>query len=111
MKDTYKTQFIDLDRNLHETGRVNAKNVGLQKGYRLADHSLVVFGSTFDNYATANVARIYSDGSKRNFALNPLHAAGWVQSAVPIDPPREFAMVTNLNDGQTIVSEISIVPK
>jgi len=112
MKDTYKTQFITLDRNLHETGRVNAKNVGLRSsGYRLADRSLVVFGSTFSGYATANVARIYSDGSKRNFALNPLHAAGWVQSAVPIDPPREFVMVTNLNDGQTIVSEISIVPK
>jgi hypothetical protein len=111
MEDTYKTEFIDLDRNLHEKSRVTAKNVGLQKGYALADHSLVIFGSTFSGYATANVARIYSDRSKRNFALNPLHAAGWVQSAAPLNPPRDFVMVTNLNNGQTIVSEISIVPK
>jgi hypothetical protein len=95
MVDTFKTEFSEFDQELRgPTHVVRVENVGIQKGYELADGSLIVFGSTFRNNAVPNIARVYKDAHITNFAVAPPMEAGWIIDAVPTGSPNQYVYVT-----------------
>jgi hypothetical protein len=94
MLDTFKTEFVEFDRDLRGAPHVTqANNVGIKKGYALADGSLIVFGSTFRNNAVPNIARIYKNSSLANFAVAPPMEAGWINDAAPDGAPNRYVFV------------------
>ena len=94
MVDTFHTEFTDITPDLRSQVRVTkANNVGIKKGYALADGSLIVFGSTFRNNAAPNIARIYNDSHFANFAVADPLEAGWINDAVPTGSPNQYVFV------------------
>jgi hypothetical protein len=94
MVDTFQTEFVGLDRGLRGAEHVTkVNNVGIKKGYALADGSVIVFGSTFRNNAFPNIARVYKDGGLTNFAVAPPMEAGWINDAVPDGSPNKFVYI------------------
>jgi hypothetical protein len=94
MRDTFKTEFIEFDGDLRGSPHVTqANNVGIKKGYALADGSLIVFGSTFRNNAVPNIARIYENSSVANFAVAPPMEAGWINDAAVDGSPNRYVFV------------------
>ncbi len=84
MVDTFHTEFSEFDQDLRGPVHVTkVDNVGIKKGYALADGSLIVFGSTFRSNAVPNIARVYRDSGFTNFAVAPPMEAGWINDAVP----------------------------
>ena len=98
MVDTFQTEFVDFDQAMQGPARtVKVNNVGIKKGFELADGSLVVFGSTFVNNARPNVARVYKDSRFTNFALAANDEGGWVNDAVPGDSPNQYVTVRSVS--------------
>jgi hypothetical protein len=94
MVDTFHTEFADITPDLRNQSRVTkVNNVGIKKGYALADGSLVVFGSTFRNNAAPNIARVYNDSHFINFAVADPLEAGWINDAVPTGSPNQYVFV------------------
>jgi hypothetical protein len=94
MVDTFQTEFARFDRDLRDSPHVvKVNNVGIKKGYALADGSLIVFGSAFTSNAVPNVARIYKDSSLTNFAAAPPMEGGWINDAVPDGLPNHYVSV------------------
>jgi hypothetical protein len=110
MVDTLKTEFVEFDRDLRGSPHViKANNVGIKKGYVLADGSLIVFGSTFRNNAVPNIARVYKDGSSNNFAVAPPMEAGWISDAAPDELPNHYVFV-RIAGGNSVMSWVSVYP-
>jgi hypothetical protein len=108
MVDTFQTEFARLDHDLRGSPDVmKVNNVGIKKGYVLADGSLIVFGSTFTSNAVPNVARIYKDSSLTNFAAAPPMEGGWINDAVPDGSSNHYVSVriAGLN---TVMSWLSV---
>jgi nucleoside diphosphate kinase len=108
MVDTFKTEFVEFDRDLRGAPHVTkANNVGIKKGYALADGSLIVFGSTFRSNAVPNIARIYKDSSLTNFAVAPLMEAGWINDAAADGSPNHYVFV-RVADGDSVMSWVTV---
>jgi hypothetical protein len=98
------TTLLRMDGSLHDVKTpVVLGQFAANKVIGLADQSFVFFGSVIARGATAAVARVYSNSSSRDFALEPLHSSGWINDAVPSDRPNEFASVRNLLSGHRAV--------
>jgi nucleoside diphosphate kinase len=108
MVDTFKTEFVEFDRDLRGAPHVTkANNVGIKKGYALADGSLIVFGSTFRNNAVPNIARIYKDSSLTNFAVAPPMEAGWINDAAADGSPNHYVFV-RVAGGDSVMSWVTV---
>jgi hypothetical protein len=94
MVDTFHTEFSEFDQDLRGPAHVTkVDNVGIKKGYALADGSLIVFGSTFRSNAAPNIARVYKDTHFTNFTVAPPMEAGWINDAVPTGSPNQYVYV------------------
>ena len=107
MKSTFESEFFEFDLNLNQLGHMSARNVGIKSGLELKDSSLVVFGSQYQNTATANVTRIYKNHQSANFPLQPLYSSPWYVDAVPGEAPGQFVTL-RIVQGSTVVAWISI---
>lgn len=107
MNSTFESEFLEFGLNLKPIGHVSARNVGIKSGLELKDSSLVVFGSQYQNTATANVTRIYTNHQSANFPLQPLYSSPWYVDAVPGEVPGQFVTL-RIVQGSTVLAWISI---
>ena len=91
MVDTFHTEFSEFDQDLRGPVHVTkVDNVGIKKGYTLADGSLIVFGAP--SGATRHPI-LYKDTHFTNFAVAPPMEAGWINDAVPTGSPNQYVYV------------------
>jgi hypothetical protein len=108
MVDTFKSEFVGFDRDLRGSPHVTTvDNVGIKRGYALADGSLIVFGSTFRSNAVPNIARIYKDSRLTNFAAAPPKEAGWINDAVP-DGSTDHYVSVRIAGENSVMSWLSV---
>jgi hypothetical protein len=106
--DEGKTRFLRLDSAYQDVGR--PKSLGkfhVRSGFELSDRSIVLFGSVPRLGETAAVGRIFSHFGWGEYPLEPLHASGWFDDAIPADRPGEYATVRRVGFG-SVLTWISI---
>jgi hypothetical protein len=106
--DTFNTQVIHLDDQLHGPTRViKLHNAGIRKCLELQDGSLAIFGSQFHGIASPAVTRVYMDGSAKAFLVEPSRGSPWYIDAVPTGNPKEFAAVRLSNATEIVLDWVS----
>jgi hypothetical protein len=111
MVDTFHTEFSEFDQDLRGPVHVmKVDNVGIKKGYALADGSLIVFGSNFRSNAAPNIARVYKDGRFTNFAVASPMEAGWINDAVPTGSPNQYVYVRIAGEN-SVMSWVTVHPE
>jgi hypothetical protein len=105
-----QSAFLAFDNDLRrQIQTVTVSNAGIKKGLELADHSLIIFGNTIGNDATASIARVYVNATSRRFILEPRHASSWINDAALGNKPHEFVTVRQQNGG-SIMSWMAVKP-
>jgi hypothetical protein len=108
MVDTFHTEFADFDQEMRgPTNLEKVGNVGIKKGYALADGSLLVFGSTYRNNAVPNIALVDKGGQLTNFAVAPPTEAGWINDAAPDGSTNHYVFVRIVGEN-TVMSWVSV---
>jgi hypothetical protein len=108
MVDTFHTEFADFDQEMRgPTHLEKVGNVGVKKGYALADGSLLVFGSTYRNNSVPNIALVDKGGQLTNFAVAPPMEAGWINDAAPDGSANHYVFVRIVGEN-TVMSWVSV---
>jgi hypothetical protein len=90
-RDTLHTEIVAFDDQLRSPRTVvKLQNAGVKKCIELPDGSIAIFGSQFNNGATAAVTRVYPDGSYKGFVIEPPHQSGFYYDAVATGNKNEF---------------------
>jgi hypothetical protein len=105
-----QSTFLGFDNDLRrQIQTTTVSNAGIKKGYELADRSLIIFGNTIGNDATASITRVYVNATSRRFILEPKHASSWIDDAVLGNKPHEFVTVRRQNGG-SLMSWMAVKP-
>lgn len=93
-----KLVVMNLDKDLKEISRLteSQKPAAINAAYRLPDNSLRLFGNQYDFRTRAYAVAMELDASIRHMQTLDLSVGGesyWINDAVPLEKPGEFATI------------------